>query len=53
MAKGRQGAVALLLSGTGAMVAVLDSVVPEAALGICDTLSAPVIGMGSGPAESV
>ena len=50
LAKDCQGAIALLhlqlarrLSGAGAMVAVLDSVVSEAALGICDTLSAPVI----------
>ena len=53
-----QGAVALLnlaqrLNDAGAMAVVLDSVASEAALGVCDTLSAPVIGMGSGSAESV
>lgn len=53
-----QEAVALLhlarrLSDAGAVAVVLDNVASEAALGICDTLSAPVIGMGSGPAESV
>ena len=53
-----QGAVALLnlaqrLNDAGAMAVVVDSVASEAALGVCDTLSAPVIGMGSGPAESV
>ena len=53
-----QGAAALLdlarrLSDAGAMAVVLDSVASEAALGVCDTLTALVIGMGSGPAESV
>lgn len=51
-------AVALLklaqrLNDAGAVAMVLDNVASEAALGICDTLSAPVIGMGCGPAESV
>ena len=53
-----RGAIALLnlaqrLNDAGAMAIVLDNVASEAALGICDTLSALVIGMGSGPAESV
>lgn len=52
-----RSAIALLnltqcLSDAGAMGVALDSVASEVALGTCDTLSAPVIGMGRGPAES-